>query len=323
MRGMSVAPPLELRVGDRPRLEALARSTSVRAGLAQRARIILLAADGVANAEIARRTDTTPPTVLSWRNRYSKGGIVALGDRPRSGRPTKVAEIEIVATTLADNGMPPEHLNAEHWTSRLLGQQLDVSPTTVARVWRKWGIDPTSVGTFEYLIDPELQAELRGVIGHHPDSPERAVVLPRRGLPMPAAPPPSANLVGPPQDAHDDPWLNLVEVSLSVIAYQAIRRGTFQSVRNLLDAIGALTDEWNDRCECIAVPGYADAEPEAEPSDGDHKTTSNTRHVCRRTSRVEIDLRRAPDRMVGKPRNRLSLRAEFHGPQSQPGEETS
>ncbi|HEY2723122.1 MAG TPA: helix-turn-helix domain-containing protein [Pseudonocardiaceae bacterium] len=283
--------------------------------MSQRARIVLLAADGLANAEIARRTGSTSPTVLAWRNRYRKGGISALVDQPRTGRPTKVDEIEIVATTLADDGRPPEHLGAKHWSSRLLGQQLGISPTTVARVWRKWGIEPSNVGTFKFVMDPELEAELRGVIGAHPDSPERAVVLPRRGFRSRPAAAQSADQ----HEQQSDPWLDLVEVSLSVITYQAIRRGTFQSVRNLLDAIGALTDEWNDRCECITVPDPAGAHQDQ----ADRKTTSGTRHVCRRTSRVEIDLRRAPDRMVGKPRNRMSLRAEFHGPQCQPGEQAT
>ncbi|MGH9198817.1 MAG: helix-turn-helix domain-containing protein, partial [Acidimicrobiia bacterium] len=85
---MAVAPPLTLRPGDRSRLEALTRARSVRAGLAQRARMVLLAAEGLANAEIARRTDSTRPTVLAWRSRYSASGINALQDKPRSGRPT-------------------------------------------------------------------------------------------------------------------------------------------------------------------------------------------------------------------------------------------
>src|SRR5437867_7733208 len=75
---MSVAAPLVLREGDRPRLEALTRSTSVRAGLAARARIVLLAAEGLPNAEIARRTGTSRPTVVEWRARYDAGGIRAL-----------------------------------------------------------------------------------------------------------------------------------------------------------------------------------------------------------------------------------------------------
>ena len=70
---MSVAAPLILREGDRSRLEALTRSRLVQAGLAQRARIVLLAADGLPNAEIARRTSTSRPTVVGWRGRYKTG----------------------------------------------------------------------------------------------------------------------------------------------------------------------------------------------------------------------------------------------------------
>src|SRR6185295_7060107 len=83
---MSVAAPLVLREGGRSRLESLTRSSSVRAGVAQRARIVLLAADGLPNAEIARRTGTSRPTVVGWRARYETGGVAALQDLPRSGR---------------------------------------------------------------------------------------------------------------------------------------------------------------------------------------------------------------------------------------------
>ena len=78
---MSVAAPLVLREGDRPRLEAMLRSSSIRAGLASRARIVLLAADGLPNAEIARRTGTSRPTVVDWRARYVAGGVAALQDQ--------------------------------------------------------------------------------------------------------------------------------------------------------------------------------------------------------------------------------------------------
>ena len=139
---MSVAAPLVLRDGDRSRLEALTRSSSVRAGLAQRARIVLLAADGLANAEIARRTGTSRPTVVGWRARYDEGGIAALGDRPRSGRPTQIDEVDVVVATLADEGRPPERLGVTHWSARLLGAELGISFASVARIWRKWNLQP-------------------------------------------------------------------------------------------------------------------------------------------------------------------------------------
>src|SRR3954465_12758580 len=99
---MSVAAPLVLREGDRSRLESLTRSSSVRAGVAQRARIVLLAADGLPNAEIARRTGASRPAVVGWRARYEAGGVAALQDLPRSGRPVEVDEIAVVVATLAD-----------------------------------------------------------------------------------------------------------------------------------------------------------------------------------------------------------------------------
>ena len=248
---MSRAAPLTLRTGDRPRLEALIRSTSVRAGLAQRARIVLLAAEGLSNAEIARRTGATRPTVLGWRNRYAAGGIDALCDRPRSGRPTRVDEIEVVAATLANDGRPPAHLGASHWSARLLGQELGVSFATVARIWRKWGIQPQHLETLRFPASSELAADV-----------ERARNLPARsGAPRRHRPPDPIAAPHPAQQPaqHPNPWLNLVEVSLGVITHQAIRRGTYASVHNLIDAIGALTDGWNERDE--PSPAAAQVDP--------------------------------------------------------------
>jgi hypothetical protein len=73
----------------------LTRSSPVRTGLAARARIVLLAAAGLPNAEIARRTRTSRPTVVDWRPRYDPGGIRALDDQPRSSRPPEIDEIEL------------------------------------------------------------------------------------------------------------------------------------------------------------------------------------------------------------------------------------
>src|SRR5436305_12479795 len=78
---------LGLRDGDRDELSSWLRASSIRAGLAQRARMVLLAADGLPNAEIARRVGVSGPTVLLWRRRYPGSGIAGLGGAPRSGRP--------------------------------------------------------------------------------------------------------------------------------------------------------------------------------------------------------------------------------------------
>jgi transposase len=174
---MSVAAPLVLRAGDRSRLEALTRSSSIRAGLASRARIVLLAAEGLPNAEIARRTGTSRPTVVDWRARYDAGGIAALEDLPRSGRPPEIDEIEVVVATLSDEGRPPAHLGVTHWSARLLADHLKISFATVARIWRKWDLQPWRVQTFKFSTDPELDAKIRDVVGLYLNPPDKAVVL--------------------------------------------------------------------------------------------------------------------------------------------------
>src|SRR3954465_8162604 len=174
---MSVAAPLVLREGDRSRLEGLTRSSSVRAGLAQRARIVLLAAEGLPNAEIARRTGTSRPTVVDWRARYDAGGIRALHDLPRSGRPPEIDEIDVGVAPPADEGRPPAHLGVTHWSARLLAAELKISFATVARIWRKWNLQPWRVQTFKFSTDPELDAKIRDIVGLYLAPPENAVVL--------------------------------------------------------------------------------------------------------------------------------------------------
>jgi hypothetical protein len=174
---MSVAAPLVLREGDRSRLEALTRSSSGQAGIASRARIVLLAAQGLPNAEIARRTGTSRPTVVGWRDRYETGGIRALADMPRSGRPPEIDEIDVVVATLADDGRPPAHLGVTHWSARLLATELKIGFATVARIWRKWNLQPWRVQTFKFSTDPELDSKIRDVVGLYLHPPEKAVVL--------------------------------------------------------------------------------------------------------------------------------------------------
>lgn len=101
---MYVAEALRLREGDRGRLEAIVRASTVSAGVARRARVVLLAADGVANTEIAERTGLSRPTVLKWRDRYARAGVDALVDLPRPGRVPEIDEVAVLAETLADKG---------------------------------------------------------------------------------------------------------------------------------------------------------------------------------------------------------------------------
>ena len=168
------APGLVLREGDLEVLESWLRATTVPAGLARRARIVLLAAQGVANSRIAQAVGVSVPTVVSWRRRYQAGGVRGLEDAPRSGRPRQVPRERVVAATLAP---PPKRYGVTHWSSRLLARHLGIGNATVARVWRSYGIQPWRSGTFKYSTDPELVAKVTDVVGLYLAPPDNAVVL--------------------------------------------------------------------------------------------------------------------------------------------------
>jgi len=168
------ASPLGLCDGDRERLSAWTRASSARAGLAQRARIVLLAAEGVSNTEIAARVGVSRQTVVSWRARYVRSGIAGLHDQARPGRPRRVDHDKIITETLKP---PPKRLGVTHWSSRLLAARLGVANSTIARAWRDYGVQPWRSETFKFSTDPELVAKVTDVVGLYLAPPENAIVL--------------------------------------------------------------------------------------------------------------------------------------------------
>jgi transposase len=324
------APALGLRDGDRERLTAWARASSVRAGLAQRARIVLLAADGESNTEIAARVGVSRTTVVAWRARYARSGITGLHDESRPGRPRVIDHEAIITATLVP---PPRRLGVTHWSSRLLAARLGVANSTIARAWRDYGVQPWRAETFKFSTDPELVAKVTDVVGLYLAPPQNAIVLcvdeksqiqaldrtapilpmqpglaerrshdyvrhgtttlfaaleiatgkvtaacrPRhrhqeflRFLKQIAKTYPDQELhlvmdnyaahkrievrdwlaANPRVQVHFTPtsgsWLNLVEVWFGIIERQAIRRGTFRSVKDLNTKIRVFIDTWND-----------------------------------------------------------------------------
>jgi len=356
---MSVAAPILLRTGDEPKLSSLIRSSTVEAGWAQRARIVLLAAQGVSNTAIASMVGVSRPTVILWRNRYAQAGIAGLGDLERSGRPPVIDDLQVVVATLA---APPEHLGVTHWSARLLAKELGISFASVARIWRDNDLKPWKRETFKFSTDPELDAKVRDVVGLYLKPPEKAVVvcvdektqiqaldrtapiLPLRpGLPEKATsdyvrhgttslfaalevatgrvtdacyqrhthaefldflklvakahPRVKLHIVADNYATHKHPkvkawlehnprvtmhftptsgsWMNLVEIFFGIITRQAIRRGTFTSVKELINAIETFIDGWNQRCEPFVWTKTADEIlAKAKP----RQKTSNTRH---------------------------------------------
>ena len=168
------APALALREGDRSRLASMVRSTTGSAGLAQRARIVLLAADGEANYAIADRVGVSRPTVNLWRARYVERGMAGLNDEQRPGRPRSLDRSRVIAATLTP---PPDSLGISHWSSRLLATRLGVHHSTITDIWAEYGVRPWRADTFTFSTDPELEAKVVDVVGLYLAPPENAIVL--------------------------------------------------------------------------------------------------------------------------------------------------
>ena len=171
---MALTVGVEVSPRDRAELESWLRSPSLRAGSAQRARIVLLAADGVGTGEIVHRVGVSKPAVIRWKRRYAAEGMAGLQDRPKPGRPAAIDPMRIVLATLEP---PPERLGVTHWSSRLLARHLGVSDYTVSTTWKKWGLQPWRVETFKFSTDPALEAKIRDVVGLYLNPPDKAIVL--------------------------------------------------------------------------------------------------------------------------------------------------
>ena len=173
---MRVAKRIELDAATERELRVLSKRRRIEARLQQRACVILLAAQGWQNKDIADEVKLDRRQVALWRQRFVSGGIDALRqDAPRSGRtPSVTPEVEsrIVKTTLNDR--PPV---ATHWSTRTLGEHLGLSATTIRRVWARNGVKPHLQRTFKLSRDPRFVDKLFDVVALYLEPPDKAIVL--------------------------------------------------------------------------------------------------------------------------------------------------
>jgi transposase len=340
---------------DRVKLERMARDRGAPARVAERARIVLLSADGLSGPQIAGRVGCSEPTVVKWRGQYARSGLAGLEDAPRPGGPKTVLTGDVIAEILSATVTPPPEALAgqgiTHWSARRLSawlareKKISVSHDSIVRLWRRFCLQPHRTEGFKFSTDPQLEAKVRDVVGLYLSQPENAVVIcidektqcqalerSQPILPMRSGIPERQThdyarhgttslfaalntATGQVTDAcyprhrhqeflrflkkvaaaysgrelhvvcdnyathkhagvkawlarnprvtlHFTPtgcsWINLVECFFSVITRQAIRRGSFTSVKELVTAIGAFIDSWNEHPVAFAWTKDAD-----------------------------------------------------------------
>jgi transposase len=160
---------------ERAELQSWMRRRTSAAGLALRAKIVLAAADGASNVELADRLELDRGTIRKWRNRFVQYRCDGLLDEPRPGRPRVVGDDQIEALITATlETTPPD---ATHWSTRSMAEHLGLSQSMVSRVWRAFGLAPHKQDSWKLSKDPLFVAKVRDIVGLYLDPPERAMVL--------------------------------------------------------------------------------------------------------------------------------------------------
>jgi transposase len=173
---MRVAVSITLTKDERVTLQRWARGRSTPARLVLRAKMVLLAADGKLNQEIAAELDTYPNVVGRWRKRFAEQGLAGIEkDAPRGGR--RPVARDRMARRIIEATTQTRPKNATHWSTRTLAKELGISHSMVHRVWRANGLKPHRVRTFKVSNDPRFVEKLVDVVGLYLDPPEHALVL--------------------------------------------------------------------------------------------------------------------------------------------------
>jgi transposase len=173
---MRRAPVITLSPEQRTVLESQARSRSLPLRVVERARIVLLAASGQQDKEIAAGMVTTPKKVSRWRKRFLALGMAGLlKDAPRPGRkPTIGARLTQRVVTMTTRQRPS---NATHWSTRTMAAAVGISEASVRRIWRAHGLKPHQVRAFKLSRDPQFTEKLEDIVGLYLNPPEHALVL--------------------------------------------------------------------------------------------------------------------------------------------------
>jgi putative transposase len=167
--------PLTLSREERKQLESLVSSRSLPHGLVRRARIVLLAAEGITNKAIADKVGVSAVTVGKWRRRYLQQGIQGLHDELRPGRPRSICDEQVAELIQKTLKSKPE--DGTHWTVRSIATQTELSKSSVHRIWQAFGLQPHRQRHFKLSTDPFFVEKVRDIVGLYLNPPDKAIVL--------------------------------------------------------------------------------------------------------------------------------------------------
>ena len=171
----NVAVAIELSERERLQLEAWTRRRSSAQALALRSRIVLAAAEGLKNTEIAERLEINRAMAAKWRSRFAEHRLDGLTDEPRPGRPRTITDEQVDAVITTTLESTPK--DATHWSTRSMAKEVGLTQTAVSRIWRAFGLQPHRQDTFKLSRDPLFVDKVHDVVGLYLNPPERAVVL--------------------------------------------------------------------------------------------------------------------------------------------------
>lgn len=166
---------IDLTETERSDLEGLASRRRTAQGLAQRARIVLLAGEGIENKEICARVGASPNTVGKWRRRFADRRMDGLLDEPRPGAPRQIGDEEVAEVIRLTLEATPR--DATHWSLRSMAKAVGFAPSTIHRIWKAFSLQPHRTETFKLSTDPLFVEKVRDIVGLYLAPPERAIVL--------------------------------------------------------------------------------------------------------------------------------------------------
>jgi transposase len=173
---MRVAPTVVLTEDQERTLQQWARGRSLPARQVERARVVLSAAAGKQDVEIACEIGISNQKAARWRKRFLKMGLAGLEkDAPRPGRTPTITPAQVQEVIRKTTQKKPA--NATHWSTRIMAEAAAVSEKTVRRIWHKHGLKPHLSRTFKVSNDPEFAEKLEAIVGLYLNPPDHAIVL--------------------------------------------------------------------------------------------------------------------------------------------------